>query len=207
MPKRTKPPARKAIDREQLILANLNLVYKIAHQLRRDKNVRRIGELEDVIAVGMVGLVRAASLWDPRHESGAKFSTYAYSSIRRCIMQATETASVIRVPLTALHSDAETAGEETQRNVKRAINVAPMSGLFDVAEDTPSAEDLVEWQELRDEVDALPSPYRECVSCLYGLAGLSAMTLSETAKRLGLTPRAVKNYHDEALVMLRDTYG
>jgi RNA polymerase primary sigma factor len=75
-----------------MIQANLRLVIKIAAEYA-DRGVN----LDDLVAEGNVGLIRAVEQFEPRF--GTRFSTYAYhwikQSIRRAVLNAT---SMIRIP-------------------------------------------------------------------------------------------------------------
>ncbi|HZZ78978.1 MAG TPA: RNA polymerase sigma factor RpoD/SigA [Gemmataceae bacterium] len=78
--------------RDHLVRANLRLVVKIARGYHRPGV-----ELDDMVAEGNLGLIRAAEAFDP--EVGTRFSTYAAfwikQSIKRLIVQ---TAKPIRLP-------------------------------------------------------------------------------------------------------------
>lgn len=78
--------------RDELICANLRLVVKIAHTFKR-------GELplDDLIAEGNCGLMRAAVKFDP--SKGAKFSGYAAWWIKQAMMHALlHKTQLIRMP-------------------------------------------------------------------------------------------------------------
>lgn len=79
----------------KLITSNLRLVVKIAHDFKG------LGlPLQDLVAEGNIGLMRAAEKFDP--SKGAKFSSYAAwwikQSMRRAMM---EKSKLIRVPITS----------------------------------------------------------------------------------------------------------
>src|SRR5438270_7504133 len=59
-----------ASARDRLVRANLRLVVAVAR-----RHAGRGVPLEDLVAEGNLGLIRAAELFDP--ERGARFSTYA----------------------------------------------------------------------------------------------------------------------------------
>lgn len=82
-------------DREQLILDNRRLVYSIAHKYRATAN--RIFELEDLVQVGYIGLMKAADRFEKNGE--AKFTTFAYSAIEGEIRNYLRDKSrVVRIP-------------------------------------------------------------------------------------------------------------
>ena len=90
-------PVRKAKAYESLVVSNLRLVVKIAHDFKG------MGlNLPDLISEGNIGLMRAAEKFNPA--KGAKFSSYAAwwikQAILRAIMNQTRT---IRIPAQSGH--------------------------------------------------------------------------------------------------------
>jgi len=78
--------------REHLIRANLRLVVSIA-KMYSDRGL----SLQDLIAEGNVGLLKAAEKFDP--EAGCRFSTYGSWWIKQAIRRAlTNTVPSVRVP-------------------------------------------------------------------------------------------------------------
>jgi RNA polymerase primary sigma factor len=78
--------------RDQMVRANLRLVVNIA----RGYQGKGLG-LEDLIAEGNLGLVRAVEAFDPAHET--RFSTYASYWIKQSIKRTlVNTAKTIRLP-------------------------------------------------------------------------------------------------------------
>lgn len=84
-------PSAAARAREQLVLENLRLVRKIAQRF----HPRELSP-DDLFQEGVIGLMRAAELFDGRR--GFKFSTYAHNWIIQAIQNAIEkTDSPMRV--------------------------------------------------------------------------------------------------------------
>lgn len=78
--------------REHLIRANLRLVVSIA-KMYSDRGM----SLQDLIAEGNIGLMKAAEKFDP--EAGCRFSTYGSWWIKQAIRRAlTNTVNSVRVP-------------------------------------------------------------------------------------------------------------
>lgn len=78
--------------REHLIRANLRLVVSIA-KMYNDRGLN----LQDLIAEGNIGLMKAAEKFDP--EAGCRFSTYGTWWIKQSIRRAlTNTVKSVRVP-------------------------------------------------------------------------------------------------------------
>ncbi len=76
---------------DRLATENLRLVAHIAARLKRPGR-----DLDDRIADGMLGLLRAVERWDPGR--GFRFSTYATWWIKNFIARGAEDAGLIRVP-------------------------------------------------------------------------------------------------------------
>jgi RNA polymerase primary sigma factor len=96
--------------REEMITANLRLVWLVA---RRYRGLRV--PFEDLVQEGTVGLVRAVDRFD--HRRGAKFSTFAVWWIRRAMTEAVQGERTIRIPPRAARALAavERAEEELRR--------------------------------------------------------------------------------------------
>ena len=80
--------------RSRLVLSNIRLVAKFAH----DPGVRGRLEMDDLVQVGLLGLMRAASRYDPAFET--RFSTYAVWWIRQSISRTIDDQGhTIRLPV------------------------------------------------------------------------------------------------------------
>ncbi len=81
---------------DELVVENQNLVHHICHKLYRKYST--LHEYEDLVGVGMIGLVRAAKRFKP--ELGYRFSTYAYRGIELEIINYTKDigAGGVRIP-------------------------------------------------------------------------------------------------------------
>lgn len=78
--------------REQLITSHLNLVSRLARRV-----VANDGQLDDLIQVGYIGLIKAIDRFDP--SKGNKFSTYAIPTITGEIRNyLRDKGSMIRIP-------------------------------------------------------------------------------------------------------------
>jgi RNA polymerase primary sigma factor len=101
--------------RDRLVRANLRLVVRLA----RDYTGRGL-PLEDLIAEGNMGLMRAAEAFDP--EAGTRFSTYATYWIKQSIRRTlSRDGSAVRLPsyLTTLVAKWRRAADELRRVLDR----------------------------------------------------------------------------------------
>lgn len=83
-------------ERNKLVEANMRLVYKLANDLWGWAKTKHMGEYDDLVSEGMVGLINAAKSWDDT--KGVKFSTFAYSCIRNEMVDAVKKGGIIPVP-------------------------------------------------------------------------------------------------------------
>lgn len=108
---------------EKLVTHNLKLIPRIAVRVFSGKHSKlfKNGYLEDIYQSGVIGLTRAAELYDP--QKGYAFSTYAsawvYQSMQRYVYN---NMSLIRVP------------ENTIREYYSVCKYSPKSALDDVSE-------------------------------------------------------------------------
>jgi RNA polymerase sigma factor (sigma-70 family) len=105
-------PVRSIADRNQLALTKLALVWAVVN--RMPAIVRQLGTDEDAFHAGFLGLLNAASLWDPLKLTRGKpvaFSTYAVFSIRNAIIQASQRERLVR-HATAVQAQESPSGNE-----------------------------------------------------------------------------------------------
>lgn len=103
--------------RNRLIQSNLRLVVKIA----RSYQGRGLA-IDDLIAEGNIGLIRAVEDFDPKF--GVRFSTYAGYWIKQAIRQAlTTTARTIRLPSHVVNLMAR--WREAERELRRRQGINP----------------------------------------------------------------------------------
>jgi RNA polymerase primary sigma factor len=104
--------------KEQMVEANLRLVYAVAARYRG-----RGVPFEDLVQEGTLGLVRALEKFD--HRRGLKFSTYAVWWIRRGVMDAVLEARPIRIPARARRQLAEIRSAESELRRSGAGKATP----------------------------------------------------------------------------------
>lgn len=78
----------------KLVVHNIRLVAKVAFE----KRFRGMLEADDLVQMGLIGLMRAADIFDP--EWGTRFSTYAVWWIRQAITRGiADHSTLIRIPV------------------------------------------------------------------------------------------------------------
>ena len=93
--------------KDEMIMANLRLVWFVAHRYRG------LGvAVEDLVQEGTIGLARAVDRFD--HRRGAKFSTFAMWWIRRAVNEALQDGRTIRIPTHAARGLAAVERAETE---------------------------------------------------------------------------------------------
>ena len=118
-------------ERDKLVLDNKGLVYDIANHY--------IGyniDLEDLVQEGFVGLVTAASSYNP--EYNVRFDTYAYYWIKKMINDAViKKSKIIRIPvhLHELLIKVERAMSEYYAKYDKSMTIEQLSCMFGVSEE------------------------------------------------------------------------
>lgn len=118
--------------REHLIRANLRLVVSIA-KIYADRGL----PLQDLIAEGNIGLMKAAEKFDP--DAGCRFSTYGTWWIKQAIRRAlTNTVKSVRVPgyMTEMMSKWRTYAQELAYRLGRNPTVEEVAQELEIPRET-----------------------------------------------------------------------
>lgn len=168
---------------------------------------------EDLVGEASIGLIEAASRFDPSH--GTRFMTYATWWVRRRVVQAlARQARVVRVPRHRL-------GRASSRPLPREVSLSDgeESGGRSVAETLPAAGPTPEGAARRGEAIArldhalvrLPARQQVVLRARFGLGGDGRRdeprTLKSIAADLGVSKERVRQIEGEALSALRAALG
>ena len=175
--------------RKLLIERNLRLV---AHVVKKYQNSEE--ELDDLISIGTIGLIKAISTFDPH--KAARLSTYA----ARCIDNELLMMFRARKKYSREVSLYEPIGTDKEGN---EIN------LLDIIESPPV--DVVEDCFIKENITCLLTSLKNTLSpreyeviCLrYGLFGEKELTQREIAQRLSISRSCVSRIEKNALQKLR----
>lgn len=192
---RRQPSLRSIEERNALVERNRWLVIWVAHKMER--NARGQPSSDDDIQAGMLGLIRAAELWDPARGT---FSTYAVPVIRRAIYRHQETRSgAIALPSNWTRLP---EGDYRRERAERARGASALGDtpLVDEGADPAAGLDQISDREmLREALAVLPVRHREILLGYYVLG----KTLGEIASGLEVSRERVRQLRDEAVHNLR----
>ena len=214
----------------EFVEANLGLAYKAANS--RPSVVRGIENVEDVVQNGVMGLCRAAELFEP--ERGYKFSTYAYFWIlkamndgdrhaasspvfasetgRRDRMIAYATEDILTEELGRPATEAEIAAAmgKNEHEVS-TLHKSSMSfmGFNDVlaesTDGTGSGVDVETAIVLREVLDRLDEDERRVVELRFGLDGGGPRAFEEIGELVGKSSWWARARVESALEKLRES--
>jgi RNA polymerase sigma factor (sigma-70 family) len=202
---------------DPLVLENLLLAKWVAARY-----VGRGLDRDDLDQAAVLGLMRAAQLFDPRR--GVKFTTYATWWCRQFVRRAIENeAKTIRLPAHVLQSlgrraRAHARGEqllqpsECESAALRALwFTAPDEDeeqSFEPADDADGPGELTQRSELghavRDAIGKLPERLRTIIERRFGI-GCEKENLREIGERLGVSRERVRQLETHALKLLAES--
>jgi len=219
------------LAREQIVLAHLTLVVRIAFQYAGYGL-----PMADLVSEGNLGLMRAAELFDPCH--GVAFSTYAGVWIKQRMHRAiTAQARVVRIPvwrsqrlrkLDRLHEDlnaelgrdaelvdlADRLGVSEEQVGRMTSDRLSIGTLDEVPEAALLTQDLLPEQhlsreELRDEIAAclhgLDDTELQIVARKFGLLEEEPESYRKMAPRFGRSREWIRRVGEEAVAKLRSS--
>lgn len=179
--------------RNILIERNLRLV---AHMVKKYQNVEE--ELDDLISIGTIGLIKAISTFDVG--KGSRLATYA----ARCIDNELLMFLRSRKKLSREVSLYEPIGTDKEGNEIHLLDI--MEGPFLDTAELFSRQDEV--RRLYKTIHTcLTSQEQEVIKLRYGLSGEEKLTQRSIAKRLGISRSYVSRIEKNAVLKLRRSFS
>ena len=180
--------------RQRLILHNLRLV---SHIVRKYYASSQVGEQEDLVSIGIIGLVKAVDSFSVKN--GARFATYAAKCIQNEILMhfrnrkksqgdvsLNETIDVDRDGNPLTYADVisyeDNIAEEVERKIRVQKAMQFVSAVLDERE-------------------------RQIICMRFGLCGRQPHTQREVAERLGISRSYVSRIEKGALEKLQEAFG
>lgn len=175
--------------REELILRNMRLV---AHVVKKYQSGEE--EIEDLISIGTIGLLKAVSTFD--FEYGNRFATYAIRCIENELLMHFRKNKKIKLEVSLF----EPVGTDKEGKNINLLEVLLVDEI-DVATQMEVHRDV---NILREQLDRVLSK-REAliIKQRYGLEGEEELTQREIAKKLGISRSYVSRIEKRALDKLR----
>lgn len=175
-----------------LIERNLRLV---AHIVKKYQSTDE--ELDDLISIGTIGLIKAISTFDAA--KSARLSTYSARCIENELLMLLRSKKKFSKEVSLY----EPIGTDKEGNEISLLDVIEGPAL-DVVEDLSVREDI---QYIMDSMQKTLSPKEYKVICLrYGLFGEKEQTQREIAATLNISRSYVSRIEKNALLKLRDLF-
>lgn len=176
--------------KEELILHNMRLVAHVAKKYQNDED-----EIEDLISIGTIGLLKAVSTFD--YNYGNRFATYAIRCIENELLMHFRKSKKIKMEV-SLFEPIGTDKEGKQIHLMEVLLVDEV----DVAKQMEMHRDIDLIKRHLDRV--LSQREADIIKKRYGLCGESEMTQREIASSMGISRSYVSRIEKKALEKLKN---
>lgn len=175
--------------KEELILHNMRLVAHVAKKYQNDED-----EVEDLISIGTIGLLKAVSTFD--YNYGNRFATYAIRCIENELLMHFRKNKKIKMEV-SLYEPIGTDKEGKQIHLMEVLLIDEV----DVAKQMEIRRDVDLVKKHLDEV--LDEREADIIKKRYGLFGEREMTQREIADSMGISRSYVSRIEKKALDKLK----
>ncbi len=176
--------------KEELILHNMRLVAHVAKKYQNDED-----ELEDLISIGTIGLLKAVSTFD--YNFGNRFATYAIRCIENELLMHFRKAKKIKMEV-SLYEPVGTDKEGKQIHLMEVLLVDEL----DVESQIEIRRDI---ELIKKYLDKILSPKEALIiRKRYGLDGEQEQTQREIAQDMGISRSYVSRIEKKALEKLKN---
>ena len=173
-------------DRDKLIVDNMRMVHFLAWKMY-SKNPDC--QNEDLASAGFEGLIKAADSWDK--DTGCKFSTYAYNSIRWAMLRYIYSVSPYTANDYTRHKD--TLPEVTH---------VPIDGNYEPANEDERYASFENGVDTMSLLECLDERERLCV-----MMRMEDVSLRKIGQELGLTAERVRQIYNKSMRKIRRAVG
>ena len=176
--------------KEELILHNMRLVAHVAKKYQNEED-----EIEDLISIGTIGLLKAVSTFD--YSLGNRFATYAIRCIENELLMHFRKSKKIKMEV-SLYEPIGTDKEGKQIHLMEVLLIDEV----DVARQMEMRRDI---GLIKRNLDTLLSP-REAyiIKKRYGLSGQRELTQREIAQEMQISRSYVSRIEKKALDKLKN---
>ncbi|MBP3451590.1 MAG: RNA polymerase sporulation sigma factor SigK [Agathobacter sp.] len=176
--------------KEELILHNMRLVAHVAKKYQNDED-----ELEDLISIGTIGLLKAVSTFD--YNFGNRFATYAIRCIENELLMHFRKTKKIKMEV-SLYEPVGTDKEGKQIHLMEVLLVDEL----DVESQIEIRRDI---ELIKKYLDKILSPKEALIiRKRYGLDGEQEQTQREIAQDMGISRSYVSRIEKKALEKLKN---
>ena len=176
--------------KEELILHNMRLVAHVAKKYQSDEE-----ELEDLISIGTIGLLKAVSTFN--YSFGNRFATYAIRCIENELLMHFRKSKKIKMEV-SLFEPIGTDKEGKQIHLMEVLLVDEI----DVARQMEMRRDV---GLIKKHLDTILSPRESLIiKKRYGLAGEKELTQREIAQEMNISRSYVSRIEKKALDKLKN---
>lgn len=179
--------------RDRLILHNLRLVAHIANKYAARGKLSRRREMDDLISIGTIGLIKAVDTFAPD-----KGSLSGYTS--RCIENEIRMSLRTEKKLVGEVSMEEPLGRDREGNERTVLDLVGTDGeeIFDQVRKS------LEGERVRRLMDrSLRRREKLVLSLRYGLGGTAPLTQQQVADRIGISRSYISRIEKKAVMKLR----
>ena len=179
--------------RERLILHNLRLCAHIAGKYAARGKLSRRRELDDLISIGAIGLIKAVDTFSPD-----KGNLSGYAS--RCIENEIRMSLRTEKKLVGEVSMEEPLGRDREGNERTVLDLVGTDGS-EIFEEVCK---LLEGERLRTLMDrTLKKRERLVLSLRFGMNGGAPLTQQQVADRIGISRSYISRIEKKAVMKLR----
>jgi RNA polymerase sporulation-specific sigma factor len=179
--------------RDRLILHNLRLCAHIAGKYAARGRLSRRRELDDLISIGTIGLIKAVDTFSPD-----KGSLSGYAS--RCIENEIRMSLRTEKKLVGEVSMDEPMGQDREGNERTVLDLVGT----DAEEIFEEGRKRLEGKRLRAFMDRTLKPREKLVLSLrYGMDGAAPLTQQQVADRIGISRSYISRLEKKAILKLR----